>query len=125
VVCVGIIAAITAIALIALMGPRIKIFDRLTLHSRITGTAGGSDPDSAATKAAAEAVFHRDDDYAALLGKTGRAVSTLRPSGKAEIDGGIYAVETDGVYVESGTAVTVIRVLGNRVVVGLRPPMDT
>ncbi|MDR0597839.1 MAG: nodulation protein NfeD [Treponema sp.] len=119
VVCVGILASITAIALIALTGPRIKLFDRLTLHSRITGTAGGSDPDSAAAKAAAEAVFHGEEDYAGLLGKTGRAASTLRPSGKAEIEGRTYVVETDGVYVASGTAVTVIRVLGNRVVVGV------
>jgi membrane-bound serine protease (ClpP class) len=118
VVCVGIIAAITAIAIIALMGPRIRIFDKLTLRSRITGTAGGPDPDSAAAKAAAEAVFQGEEDYAGLLGKTGRAASTLRPSGKAEIEGRTYVVETDGVYMESGTAVTVIRVLGNRVVVG-------
>jgi membrane-bound serine protease (ClpP class) len=118
VVCVGILASITAIALIALMGPRIKLFDRLTLHSRITGTAGGLDPDSAATNAAAEAVFPGEGDYAGLLGKTGRAASTLRPSGKAEIEGRTYVVETEGVYVESGTAITVIRVLGNRVVVG-------
>ena len=117
VVCVGILASITAIAIIALMGPRIKLFDRLTLHSRITGTAGGLDPDSAATNAAAEAVFPGEDNYASLLGKTGKAVSTLRPSGKAEIEGRSYAVETDGVYIASGTAVTVIRVLGNRVVV--------
>jgi membrane-bound serine protease (ClpP class) len=122
VVFAGILAAITAIALIALMGPRIKLFDQLTLHSRITGTAGGPDPDPAATKAAAGAVFSGETDYAALLGKTGRAASTLRPSGKAEIEGRVYAVETDGLYIESGTAVTVIRVLGNRVVVG-RPPM--
>jgi membrane-bound serine protease (ClpP class) len=117
VVCVGIIAAITAIAIITLMGPRIRIFDGLTLHSRITGTAGGPDPDPAATKAMAEAVFHGEEDYAGLLGKTGRAASTLRPSGKAEIDGRTYVVETDGVYIENNTAVTVIRVLGNRVVV--------
>jgi membrane-bound serine protease (ClpP class) len=118
VVAVGLIAAITAIALIALMGPRIKIFDRLTLHSRITGTAGGPDPDSAVTQAWAEAVFPDESGYALLPGKTGRAVSTLRPSGKAEIEGRTFVVETDGMFIESGTAVTVLRVLGNRVVVG-------
>jgi membrane-bound serine protease (ClpP class) len=121
VVCVGLLAAITAIALIALMGPRIRLFDRLTLHSRITGTAGGSDPDAAAANAVAEAVLPGDDDYAALLGKTGWAASTLRPSGKAEFAGRTYVVETDGVFIERGAAVTVIRVLGNRVVVGPAP----
>lgn len=111
VVCAGIIAAITAIALITLMGPKIKIFDRLTLHSRITETAGGPDPVSTGVS----------DHYADLLGKSGRAVSTLRPSGKAEIDGRTYTVETDGFFIESGTAVTVIRVQGNRILVGPLP----
>jgi membrane-bound serine protease (ClpP class) len=105
VVCAGILLAITAIAVIALMGPKIRIFDRLTLHSSITGTAGGPDSDAG-------------DDFLGLVGKTGRAVSTLRPSGKAEIEGRTYVVETDGVFIESGVAVTVLRVLGNRVVVG-------
>jgi membrane-bound serine protease (ClpP class) len=122
VVFAGILAAITAIAIIALTGPRIKLFDRLTLHSRITGTAGGPDPDPAATKAAAGAVMSGENDYAALLGKTGRAASTLRPSGKAEIESRTYVVETEGVYVASGTAITVIRVLGNRVVVSPAAP---
>jgi membrane-bound serine protease (ClpP class) len=118
------IAAITVIAIIALMGPRIRIFDGLTLHSRITGTAGGADPDSAATQATAEAVFQGEDNYAGLPGKTGRASSTLRPSGKAEIEGRTYTVETEGVFIASGTAVTVLRVLGNRVVVAAAPPPD-
>jgi membrane-bound serine protease (ClpP class) len=103
VVCAGILLAITAIAIIALMGPRIKIFDRLTLHSSITGTAGGPDT---------------EDDYTKLVGKTGKAASTLRPSGKAEIEGRTYVVETEGVFIESGASVAVIRVQGNRVVVG-------
>jgi membrane-bound serine protease (ClpP class) len=115
VVCAGILAAITAIALIALMGPKIRIFDRLTLHSSITGTAGGPDPDAARTNPADPGSL--GDDYANLVGKTGRAASTLRPSGKAEIAGQTYTVETDGVFIESGAGVTVIRVQGNRVVV--------
>ncbi|MDR1248415.1 MAG: nodulation protein NfeD [Treponema sp.] len=124
VVCLGMLAAITVIAIIALMGPRIRIFDGLTLHSRITGTAGGADPDSAVTQATAEAVFQGEDNYAGLPGKTGRAASTLRPSGKAEIEGRTYTVETEGVFIESGTPVTVIRVLGNRVVVAPAAPPE-
>jgi membrane-bound serine protease (ClpP class) len=114
VVCAGILAAITAIAVIALMGPKIRIFDRLTLHSSITGTAGGPDPDAALAKP-----VDTGDDYTNLVGRTGRAVSILRPSGKAEIEGRTYVVETEGVFIESGAPVAVIRVQGNRVVVGL------
>jgi membrane-bound serine protease (ClpP class) len=110
VVCTGILIAITAIVLIALMGPKIRVFDRLTLHSSITGTAGGPDPDTA--------LADSGDDYAGLTGKTGRAVSTLRPSGKAEIEGRTYVVETEGIFIESGAPVAVIRVRGNQVVVG-------
>lgn len=120
VVCAGILAAITAIAVIVLNGPGIKIFDRLTLHSSITGTAGGPDPDTAPGKLTEAGRGSGGDDYAGLAGKTGRAASTLRPSGKAEIEGRTYVVETEGVFIESGSPVTVIRVLGNRVVVAPR-----
>ncbi|MDR2028471.1 MAG: nodulation protein NfeD, partial [Treponema sp.] len=121
VVAIGIIAAITGIAVIALLGPKIKLFDGLTLKTRITGTAGGPDPESAAPSSAPAAVqdlrAEEEEDYAALLGKAGIAASTLRPSGKAEIEGRLYTVEGDGSFIEQGKALKVIRVRGNRIVV--------
>lgn len=52
-----------------------------------------------------------------LLGKTGVALTTLRPSGRAEIEGESVLVVADGEFIESGTRVVVQKVRGNRVVV--------
>ena len=52
-----------------------------------------------------------------LVGKTGTAVSTLRPSGIANIDGKRIDVVSDGEFIEPGESVRVDHVDGNRVVV--------
>lgn len=52
-----------------------------------------------------------------LVGKTGTAVSTLRPSGIASIDGKRIDVVSDGEFIEPGEAIRVDHVDGNRVVV--------
>ncbi|MDR2759539.1 MAG: nodulation protein NfeD [Spirochaetaceae bacterium] len=110
----GLLAAITGIAVIALLGPRIKIFDRLTLKTRITGTAGGPvRSEGALSGEEAEG----EEDYRALRGKTGIAASTLRPSGKIEIEGRLYTAEGDGVFIAQGSPVEVVRVQGNRIVI--------
>ncbi|MDR3334770.1 MAG: nodulation protein NfeD [Treponema sp.] len=102
VVCIGILVAITGIAVIALLGPRIRLFDRLTLKTKITGP----DPE-----------YTPEGDYAGLVGKTGTATSTLRPAGKALIEGQLYSVEADNLFIEPGRAVQVIQVWGNRILV--------
>jgi membrane-bound serine protease (ClpP class) len=52
-----------------------------------------------------------------LHGATGRAVTMLRPSGTAEIDGRRISVVTNGEMLPEGTAIKVVHVEGNRVVV--------
>jgi membrane-bound serine protease (ClpP class) len=120
VVFVGLVASITGIALIALLGPRIKIFDRLMLKTQITGTAGGPDPDTAAPSGSEKSASlplspESEENYAVLMGKTGVADSVLRPSGKALIGGKIYSVEADGEFIEAGRGIRVTRVRGNRI----------
>jgi len=130
VVFVGLILAITAIAIIALLGPKIKIFDRLMLKAAITGTAGGPDPDSPVGKAIAEnktipadsgdsgfPAAEDEENFAALVGKIGTADSILRPSGRAVFDGKVYDVIADGDFIESGRGIVVTRVRGNRIMV--------
>jgi membrane-bound serine protease (ClpP class) len=56
------------------------------------------------------------------LGRSGTAVSPLRPAGIAEIDGVRVDVVSDGGFVEAGTPVEVTRVDGNRIVVRRLPP---
>ena len=50
-------------------------------------------------------------------GARGIAASALRPAGKAEIDGRLLDVATDGDWVPRGTEVVVVSVEGNRIVV--------
>lgn len=58
------------------------------------------------------------------LGRAGTAVSPLRPAGIAEIDGDRVDVVSDGDFIESGTAILVTRVDGNRIVVRRSPPQQ-
>jgi len=51
------------------------------------------------------------------LGRTGTALSPLRPAGVAEIEGSRVDVVSDGGFIEAGAAIEVTRVDGNRVVV--------
>ncbi len=60
-------------------------------------------------------------DLAALVGRTGTAVTVLRPTGAMELDGERHDVVTEGEFVEPGTPVRVLYVQGNRVVVGVAP----
>ena len=59
-----------------------------------------------------------------LAGKTGIALTDLRPAGMIDIEGLRIDVVTGGEYVARGTAVTVLRVEGNRVVVAERDTKD-
>ena len=52
-----------------------------------------------------------------LIGSRGVALSTLRPSGRAEIGGDTMIVVAEGEFIESGNRIVVSNVRGNRVVV--------
>ena len=53
----------------------------------------------------------------ALVGRSGKAATVLRPTGTMELDGERIDVVTEGEFVEAGTEVRVLYVQGNRVVV--------
>jgi membrane-bound serine protease (ClpP class) len=55
------------------------------------------------------------------LGRTGIALSPLRPAGVADIDGSRVDVVSDGGFIEKGALIEVTRVDGNRIVVRERP----
>lgn len=52
-----------------------------------------------------------------LVGRFGTATTVLRPAGKAEIDGRLVDVVSDGPFVSEGARIEVVRVAGNRIVV--------
>jgi membrane-bound serine protease (ClpP class) len=114
VVFMSLLAAVTAIAIIILFSPKLRIFNRLTLNTQITGTAGGPDPDG---DIPITALKENEENYAALTGKIGVTDTVLRPSGRAVFDGKVYAVEADGDYIDVGRGIIVTRVRGNRIIV--------
>ncbi|MCU0724248.1 MAG: hypothetical protein MUE73_00435 [Planctomycetes bacterium] len=61
----------------------------------------------------------RVDPLAGFLGKEGVALSLLRPSGVAEIDGKRVDVVTRGEIAEAGVRIVVIDCSGNRILVRL------
>lgn len=98
-------ALVAILAMIRYMGS-IPILNRMVLTGTVSGQAvsvGG------AASGAPEG--------AALPGRRGRAVTTLRPAGRAEIDGRMVEVATEGEYIDRGVEVVVDRVEGMRVIV--------
>ena len=69
--------------------------------------------ESAVSKGIAEGTA----DYTSLVGKQGRTLCALRPSGIAEIDGVRYDVIAEGEFVDADETVSVLRVEGVRIVV--------
>jgi membrane-bound serine protease (ClpP class) len=57
-----------------------------------------------------------------FVGRTGIAVSSLRPAGIADIEGSRLDVVSDGAFIEAGSAIDVTRVDGNRIVVRKSTP---
>jgi membrane-bound serine protease (ClpP class) len=102
---IAVIASAIVIALLARYFPSLPLFRKLILS-----TAPSVGPAFAATTDVTQTPVQ--------VGLTGIARSILRPAGKAEIDGALVDVVTDGEFLDAGTAVRVTHVEGSRVVVG-------
>jgi len=125
----SLLASVMGIAVIALLGPKVRMFDRIMLKTQITGTAGGPDPDSPAARAyeasrptgsvtsSFDLAMEDEEVIASLVGKKGTTDSILRPAGRAIIDNRTYTVEADGEFVEENMDIIVSRVRGNRIIV--------
>ncbi len=94
--------------------PSIPVFKHLIL------TPPGQITDDSLIDPSKAAVVTRSGTIA--VGDQGIAASTLRPAGKATFGEMYVDVVSDGAYIDHGTAVEVVRVAGNRVVVR---PVDT
>ena len=68
-------------------------------------------------KIEAEAVKPSSGSLEHLIGKTGKTLTPLRPSGIAVFDGVRYSVETQATFTEKDTEVTVIAVDGPKITV--------
>lgn len=55
-----------------------------------------------------------------FIGKTGEAITPLRPSGTADFDGVRLDVLTRGEFIEKGKSIEVLEILGNKIVVATK-----
>lgn len=69
--------------------------------------------------------YRSADDSSHLVGHTGTALTELRPSGVAEVDGRRYDVVSEGTYIRRGSAIKVIQTAGRRIVVAVVPDTGT
>ena len=103
----ALVVALLAGLLLLRFFPRLPFARKLVLEADLgSGPAHGSAPET-------------DQRW---LGKRGRASSVLRPAGIAEFDHARVDVVADGVMIDAGEAIEVIRVDGNRIVVRRAAP---
>ncbi|MBR5288683.1 MAG: hypothetical protein IKU34_08880 [Clostridia bacterium] len=57
------------------------------------------------------------EDMKAFVGRKGEAKSMLRPAGIGDFDGVRLNVVTEGGFVDAGTAIEIVNVIGNRIIV--------
>ncbi len=102
-VVMNLLAAILGFAVLAASFQRFSFFGRLALTTAEDVESGYTVQPMLAT--------------GSPVGKSGRAITTLRPTGKAEIEGEVLVVEADGEYVSVGAPIEVIRLEGNNIIV--------
>ncbi|MDT8901955.1 NfeD family protein [Anaeroselena agilis] len=98
---ISLVIAIGVFLLIVKRLPSSRLWARLVLKDSETTTAG----------------FVSSDDYQVYLGRTGVALTLLRPAGVVDIAGTHLDVVSEGQYILAGTKVKVVSVSGNRIVV--------
>jgi len=92
------------------MLPKMPVFNRLML----VPPGRGREPEQNSEASG----FGLDNDaLVKLVGRVGTAATTLRPTGTMELDGDRVDVVTEGEFLANGTAIRVLYVQGNRVVV--------
>jgi membrane-bound serine protease (ClpP class) len=101
----GLVGAGAGMLLLGRFLPRSRLFNRIAL-SASTAAADG---------------YTASPDTTPLLGKTGVALTPLRPAGAARIDGQRLDVVTAGEFIEAGQPVHVAEARGNRIVVAASP----
>ena len=98
---IGIFGSLFLLFLMMKFLPKVSFIDKTMLPSSL-GRGNGGDQEAG---------------VGALSGKTGIAVTDLRPNGKAEVDGKLLEVLADGVFLDKGELVRVISDDGMGVIV--------
>ncbi|WP_122627187.1 NfeD family protein [Lucifera butyrica] len=99
----GFVIALIAFLLLLKKLPSSRLWKSLVLKDSETTGAG----------------FVSGQNYEAYLGKTGVAVTLLRPAGTVDIEGFYFDAVSEGKYIEPGSRIKVVNVTGNKIVVRL------
>ncbi|MEI6280353.1 MAG: NfeD family protein, partial [Verrucomicrobiae bacterium] len=101
---IAVVGSVVGIAIFARFLPDLPLFRRLFLSTQsVSGPSRPAGPSFAGSPFAA--------------GDTGTAQTILRPSGKAVFGNALADVVTEGQFIEAGTAVRILSVSGDRIVV--------
>ena len=102
---VGLVLSGLGILLLGRYLPRSRWFGRMALSATTSAAAG----------------YTAAPDGSAWVGKTGVAISSLRPSGTALVDGERIDVVTAGEFIEAGDPIRIAEAHGSRLVAERRP----
>ena len=98
---VSLLASLLIMYLLAKYLPKTVVWNRLILQSNIDSKSG----------------YSAKKDIRKLVGKTGEALTDLRPSGIATIEGKRIDVITEGEYIDKGARIKIISAEGAKVIV--------
>lgn len=100
------------VAILALLGIAISISLKSARNGRFSRELILKDDDEEDERLQAE------KDMQALVGEEGVTLTPLRPVGAAEFTCGKLNVSSDGEYIEKGTKVRIVRIVGTTILVG-------
>jgi len=101
-VSLSLVGALALIGVLMIVLPQSRLFSRLVLKNEGESPAG-SQPEAA--------------EQPERIGETGRALTDLRPVGKARFGDDVLVVQTDGEYIDKDSEVVVFKKEGLRLVV--------
>lgn len=108
----AIVGVIVVGALLSKYLPQIPMFSAMVL-----APPGASLPNGDEVRLRPELTEANSAASGPEIGSTGTAATTLRPSGKARIDGVMLNVMSEGSYITPGTPIEVVGVEGSRIIV--------
>jgi membrane-bound serine protease (ClpP class) len=108
---------LTATLVTVVLGVILIVMVLLFMHSMKNGLLFRS-PIVLKDQIEADAVKIPSESYDDLVGKSGIALTPLRPSGIALIEGVRYSVETQATFVDKDSTITVLSVDGTKITVG-------
>lgn len=95
----AIVLVIVTVYLLVKYGMKSKLFSKIILNTKL------------------EEKMQLDTPLSNIINKDGVALSALRTSGVAEIEGQRYNVQTDGEYIVKNSKIIVTKVIGNKIIV--------